>query len=444
MIRNSVEAVNDRILGAASQALSDSLSVEDGEIALNLSPAIFGMLEDNERDNVYYSVRDAGVLVTGYSDLPDIAPAGLRDTESRYETVEYNGRPVRIVAEGRRLTGRGQPTIVEIAETLDARQQVERRMLLGLAVLEIALITLMLMMLPWAVGWGMRPLARLRSEVDRRAASDLTPLATDEIPSEIRDLVGAFNGLLDRLKATLLSMRRFTADASHQMRTPLSILRTHISLLRSAQRDGEDTSGTIDEIDEASARLQRLLVQLLALARADSATVARDALEEVDANDLVATMAGDYAVHAVEAGVKLRFEPIPDGDDGAARLVTNVMLATELLGNLLDNAIRYNNRGGHVAVSLAADSAGLTVIIDDDGPGIPAEDRARVFDRFTRLDRNPARSGSGLGLSIAIAIAKAIGVKLGLESPPSGHGLRATAHFPKDPQTDSMMTALPE
>lgn len=434
MIRNSVEAVNDRILGAASQALADSLSVEDGEIALNLSPAIFGMLEDNERDNVYYSVRNAGALVTGYSDLPDIAPDGLRDTETRFETVQYNGRPVRIVAQGRRFIGLGRPTVVEIAETLDARQQVERRMLLGLALLEIALIALTLLMLPWAVRWGMRPLARLRSEVDQRAASDLTPLATDGIPSEIRDLVGAFNGLLERLKATLLGMRRFTADASHQMRTPLSILRTHIALLRRAQRAGEDTAGMIDEIDEASDRLQRLLVQLLALARADSATLAREALEEIAANDLVAGVAAEYAARAIEAGVKMRFEPL--GKEAASNvvLVTNSMLATELLSNLLDNAIRYNNRGGQVVVSLAADGNGVTVTIDDDGPGIPEADRVRVFERFTRLDRNSARSGSGLGLSIAFAIAKAIGARLRLDSTPTGHGLRAAIYFPQDPQ----------
>lgn len=442
MIRNSVEAVNDRILGAASQALADSLSVEDGEIALNLSPAIFGMLEDNERDNVYYSVRNAGGLVTGYSDLPDIAPGGLGDTQTRFETVEYNGRPVRIVAEGRRLTGLGRPTVVEIAETLDARQQVERRMLLGLSILEIALITLTLMMLPWAVRWGMRPLVRLRAEVDQRAAADLTPLATDDIPSEIRDLVGAFNGLLERLKATLLGMRRFTADASHQMRTPLSILRTHISLLRRAQCDGADAARTIDEIDEASARLQRLLVQLLALARADSATVGY-ALETVGANELVATVAADHAAQAVQADVKLRFEPIADKSGAVVMLTTNVMLATELLGNLIDNAIRYNNRDGHVVISLATDDAGVTVTIDDDGPGIPAEDRSRVFERFTRLDSSRERSGSGLGLSIAFAIAKAIGARVTLDSPPSGSGLRALVYFPNSPQTDSVMTAFP-
>ena len=427
IIGGAVETVNDRILGAASRALAESLAVEDGGLTLNLSPAIFGMLEDNARDNVYYSVRYSGRVVTGYLDLPNIAPHGLRDTEVTYGQVDYRGRPVRIVAEGRRLPGIGAPVVVEVAETLGARERIARRLLIGLAVLEAALIGLTLLLLPLAVRWGMRPLIRLRAEMDQRVAADLTPLPLAEVPGELRDLVRAFNGMLARVDATLGGMRRFTADASHQMRTPLSILRTHIALLRQAAPGDADARSSIDDIDHASERLQRLLVQLLALARADNARLAQESLSAIDANALAATVAADHAPDAVRGGVDLRFER----NAAAAVVVTHDGLATELLGNLIDNAIRYNRAGGMVTVAIDVVSEGVVVRVEDNGPGIAPVERDRVLKRFARLDRDATRSGSGLGLPIAATLAEAIGATLSLETPASGRGLLVAVRFPR-------------
>ncbi|MEO5494959.1 MAG: sensor histidine kinase [Sphingomonas sp.] len=425
-IRGAVQAVNDRILGAASRALAESLTVEDGEIALNLSPAIFGMLEDNERDNVYYSVRYSGRAMTGYANLPNIVPSGLRDTEVRFGNATYKGRPVRVVAEGRRLPGISQPVVVEVAETLGARERISRRLLIGLAVLELALIGLSVLLLPLAVRWGMRPLIKLRADMDHRVASDLTPLPTDHVPLELRDLVRAFNGMLARLDATLQGMRRFTADASHQMRTPLSILRTHIALLRKAEPGGAEARSSIDDIDHASDRLQRLLVQLLALARADNAALAQEEVGSIDANEFAAMVAADHAAAAVRDGIELKFERAY----GAPMIATHPMLGAELLSNLIDNAIRYNRPGGSVQVSVEPVDAGVTVAVEDDGPGISPEDRERVFTRFSRLDRDTSRNGSGLGLPIARTLAEAIGARLALETAQSGQGLRASVWFP--------------
>ena len=421
-IRGAVQAVNDRILGAASRAIAESLNVEDGEVALNLSPAIFGMLEDNERDNVYYSVTSSGKVVTGYDDLPNIAPKGLRDTEVVFNSATYKGRGVRIVAEGRRLPGIAQPVVVEVAETLGARERIAQRLLIGLAILEAALIGLSAILLPLAVRWGVRPLIRLGSDMDQRVAADLTPLPTEDVPSELRDLVRAFNGVLQRLDATLEGMRRFTADASHQMRTPLSILRTHIALLRKVAPGSPEAVHSVDDIDQASVRLQRLLVQLLALARADNAAIAPDATETVDVNELVAAVASEHAADAVREGIELHFERAP----GDPRVMTQPGLCAELVGNLIDNAIRYNKPAGSVAVLVEPVAGGVAIVVEDDGPGIPPVDRERVFTRFTRLDRDNQRPGSGLGLPIARALAEAIGATLDLDTARSGQGLRVT------------------
>jgi two-component system sensor histidine kinase TctE len=260
--------------------------------------------------------------------------------------------------------------------------------------------------------------------MDRRSAADITPLALEQVPGELRELVGAFNAMLARLEAAVAGIRRFTADASHQMRTPLTILRTHVALLRKAAPGTDVARESIEDIDKATDRLQHLIVQLLALARADSADQSRVELLTVDANDIAAAAASEHALSAVRAGIDFAVERMP----GAPGVVTNDMFAVELVGNLIDNAIKHNVRGGSVRVAIERGDAQLSVVVEDDGPGIPAEQREAVFARFARGHRDPAR-GSGLGLSIAEALARAIGAKIALEAPSSGKGLRAVVTF---------------
>lgn len=424
VIDQSVQAVNDRILSAASRAIVDSLTVENGAIGLNLSPAIFGMLEDAARDNVYYSVRHRGRIVTGYHDLPDIAPPGLGDTEVAFGDATYLGRPVRLVAEARRLPQIDGPVVVQVAETLDARQRIAHRLLAGLVILEIALIGTTLALLPLAIRWGLRPLHRVRGEMDRRAAADLGPLALDQVPGELRELVGAFNAMLGRLDAAIVGIRRFTADASHQMRTPLTILRTHIALLRRAPPGSAAAADSIEDIDQATDRLQHLIVQLLALARADGTDRAQVELTTTDANDIAADAAAEHALTAVRMGIDFTLKRLP----GAPSVLTNRVLATEMVGNLIDNAIKHNACGGTVLVALSRDDRYLTVSVEDDGPGIPPAERDAMFARFARLHRDPQR-GSGLGLSIAASLAQAIGARIALDTPASGRGLLASVTF---------------
>jgi two-component system sensor histidine kinase TctE len=422
-IAATVESVNDRILSAASRGIADSLAVEGNEITIDLSPAIFGMLENNARDNVYYSVRYRGRFLTGYADLPQIVPDALADTDLTFRNGDYLGHPVRIVAEARRLPQIREPVIVEVAETLDARERTTRRLLIGLALLEATLIGVAAFLLPPVVRWGLRPVARVRDEMDRRAATDLTPLPLTSVPAELRDLVRAFNAMLARLDAGIRGMRRFTADASHQMRTPLSILRAHVAVLRQARPGSAEAASSIDDIDQASNRLSHLLVQLIALARADSAAPRQLALEPIDLNGIAEAVASEHALEAVRAGIDLHFDRAAD----PAMARADSALATELVSNLVDNAIRYNRPGG--TVSVLVDRARATIAIEDDGPGIAPRDRERVFMRFMRLKRDARTDGSGLGLPIARSLAEALGARLTLQTPQSGKGIRVEVAF---------------
>ena len=278
-ITESVEAVNDRILSAASQAIAESLAVEDGEITLDLPPSAFAMLEDAERDNVYYSISYGNTVISGYADLPKVELQAKPEGDVTFAKAEFRGRQIRIVAENRRLPRIDGLVTVQVAETMDARDRVVRQMLLTLALLEGLLIALSAILIPVAVRWGLSPLLRLRSEMDRRIASDFTPLPVAKVPAELRDFIGTFNSLLGRLDAAVQGMRRFTADASHQMRTPLSILRAHVAVLQKAKPGSEEAASSIADIDDATGRLQNLLVQLLALARAESAATVSEVME---------------------------------------------------------------------------------------------------------------------------------------------------------------------
>jgi two-component system sensor histidine kinase TctE len=427
VISTAVQTVNDRILAATSRAIADSLAIEDGEISLDLPPATFGMLEDIERDNVYYNVRYGDHVLTGYSDLPDIVPKGMADLQVEFGDSVYHRKDIRVIAEGRRLPGLSQPVVVEVAETMDARRISERQLLHYLALLELTLVALTVLILPVAVRWGMRPLDRVRADMDRRAASDLHALPEQQVPSEIRPVVRGFNDLLGRFAGLLEDTRRFTADASHQMRTPLSILRAHIALLRGAPAGSKQASDSLNDLDEASERLQHLIVQLLALARADNAARAELQLQEVNLNLLVEEVCADHAPAAVAAGIELEFDPVT----GDAIAMSDPVLAREMIANLVDNAIRYGAGGAAIHVSLADAGAELLVAIEDNGPGIAPELREAVFSRFTRLNPAANRSGSGLGLPIAQSLANAIRARMVLGTPATGTGLRAEIYFPR-------------
>jgi two-component system sensor histidine kinase TctE len=427
VISKSVETVNDRILAATSRAIADSLSIEEGEISLDLPPATFGMLEDTERDNVYYNVRYGDHVLTGYSDLPNIAPKGMADLQVTFGDARFRGKDIRVIAEGRRLAGLNQPVVIEVAETMDARRLTEGQMLRYLAILEAALIALIVIMLPIAVRWGMRPLDKLRRDMDGRIASDLHPLPEQQVPTEIRPVVTGFNDLLGRFGGLLEDMRRFTADASHQMRTPLSILRTHIALLRTAAPGSREADESLDDLDEASERLQHLVVQLLALARADNAARAELQLKRVDLNLLAEEVCADHAPAAVRADIDLHFDAMNE----PAMIMSDPILAREMISNLIDNAIRYSGTGSEIHVKVGKTATGLFVAIEDNGPGIAPEHRDAVFSRFTRLNPHANQSGSGLGLPIAQSLANAIQAQLVLKTPASGTGLRAEIHFPR-------------
>ena len=416
LIADVVRRNNDRVLGGALGAIAETVAVERGEVTLDLPAAAFGMLENSERDNVYYRVAAGDRLVTGYADLPAPRVAELLLDIPRFRYARYREQDVRIAEVRRDLPRIAAPVIVQVAETLDARTALRNRLIAALVIGEALLIAVAMLLIRPALAWSLRPLARLREAVaarDTRATPDLSPLDTGPLPAELRPLADAFDHLLGRLDSATAGMRRFTADASHQMRTPLSVLKIQVAL---AERGDPQA---LSEIADAADRLEHLVAQLLALARAEEAGTSLP-LEPVDVHSLMVAVINRRIAQAIEAGVEVTL----DKPDDNVTISSHRTLLFEMLSNLLDNAIRYNRRGGNVVLTIERDGDRVLLSVGDDGPGLPNADLARAGERFVRLTTSIGQDGSGLGLAIVRSGVQRLGAELRIVN--TRPGLRVT------------------
>ena len=429
LIQRVVETTHDRLLDGSVLAIAERVGVEDGELTVDLPQVALGMLESQSHDSIYYSVTYLGELITGYKDLPLSGFDRLKAGETGHRDGAYRGKSVRIGVQARQVYGRPGLVLVAVAETVQARHAVEREMLIGLAVLEAGLIGLIACLGWYAVDRGLRPLGELKREIDARGVHggpNLSPLDLSRVPQEALAPALAVNSLLQRLDLAIELVRRFTADASHQMRTPLAILRTHLDLVRRLGSETPAGQSALDEVDGAINRLERLLRQLVTLARADEQNIAQPVAENVDLNEIAFNVLSERAPQAFARDIDVQF----DRFDGRAMIPGNSVLIGELLANLIDNAIRYNRPGGMVLVRTIVDATIARVEVEDTGPGIPEAHLARVFERFYRIPMTNGPEGSGLGLAIVKALSDRLGAEIVLLPAPGGRGLRVSASFP--------------
>lgn len=421
LISDVVRRTNDRVLGGALGAIAETVQVERGEVTLDLPPAAFGMLENSERDNVYYRIAVGAELLTGYADLPAPDPATMTVDQPRFRFARYRDQGIRIAEVKRMLPRIAQPVVIQVAETLDNRKTLAGQLTIALLLGEVALVGVAVLLLRPALGWSLRPLARLRRTVEARdgnVRADFSPLDAGPLPNELQPLAIAFDHMLAQLDTATGGMRRFTADASHQMRTPLSVLRVQVELAR------RGSSAALDEIADAVQRLERLVTQLLALARAEEGGVSPP-LEAVDLKEVSTAVIGRLINQAIAAEVELNL----DAADGETyRVQAHRTLVFEIISNLIDNGIRYNRRGGAVTVTLSRDSDHVRLTVSDDGPGIAPEYQDKVFERFFRATGPQGADGTGLGLAIVQSAASRMGAAVTIQD--QAPGLAVIVHFP--------------
>lgn len=269
-----------------------------------------------------------------------------------------------------------------------------------------------------------RPMKILTGAIARLSRREFDePVPSTNSPDELGSMAQALESLrASALEAERLqqAMSRFTADASHQMRTPLTILRTHISVLGNLIAKNNEAYASFKDIQDAADRLQRLLIQLLKLARADGGRAVDGDPVVTDLRTLLQQIATEHAPQALEASIDLHFEAPPR----VFPTFGNPIMINEIVANLIDNAIRYNDAGGSVIVRLFDDAGRHVIEVEDDGRGIPETEREKVFTRFYRLNRDQSRIGSGLGLAIVQSLAETLNADIRMDAGAGGRGLR--------------------
>lgn len=425
---NYANIAYDRALFDSVETIEEQIKIRDGKATLNMPAAAWEVLGFDQQDEVFFDVRRGdGAILAGEYNIPDPPPQMYVLGKAIYDNGKLHGKPVRIaslyVNPGGQGTGKAGQVLVQVAETLNKRHAMADEVLWAVIVPELILVLLAAGSVWVGVSRSLRPLELLRDAVSNRSHRDLSPIRERRTPREVQPLVAAVNELMQRLNTVLNVQRHFIADAAHQLRTPLAGLTTQTELaLR--QTDPMALRHVLGQIHAGIERTNHLVQQLLSLARAEAGPDLTMKFEPLDLNALARRETAEWVPQAVQKGIDLGY----DGPERPVEIVGQALLLREMLVNILDNAIRYSPEGGKITVHLVAGENHPRLVVEDNGPGIPASERDRVFERFHRLTANGG-SGSGLGLAIVREIARAHGARVWLEDAGAGGGLRVNIEF---------------
>lgn len=393
--------------------------------ARGCTPAALEIFASPYRDQVFYSVNvDDRQLLAGTPEFPP-RPAQAADTPDHYDTALY-GQNVRAVGLVRLMYDNGatRHVRVTVGKTVRSRDAMAEQLWRPQLVRQIEMIALAVALVCIGLTFELRPLMKVKDEVADRDPMQLEPIRVDRLHTELRPIVEAINQCIARLGVQVAAQRRFIADAAHQLRTPLTLLGTQLQFAR--QQGGVNPA--LDEALAAMHRSNRSMVgltnKLLLLAQAEAADNRQVIVETVDLVPLAMEVVEDFALLAQGRQIDLGAELCD-----IAPVAGHRGLLQALIANLAENAIRYTGSGGHVTVAVTADAHRVTVSVIDDGPGIPAESRSRIFEPFFRASTDT--EGTGLGLAIVREIADAHKGDIVLQAGEGGKGVHIAVSFPR-------------
>jgi two-component system, OmpR family, sensor histidine kinase TctE len=417
----------DQALASAALAAAASMRSDDGKLQVSAAQrAAVARGPDAEGSTLYSITGPAGELIAGAPQLPTAPPPtgahkdGTRSDSVTFRDADYQGLKLRLAS--LRSRSDAGPVTITVAETLQRRASTQRVMLLGKLLVDFAELDVTLLLIWIGVFFGLRPLARLRERVEEQSASTLQRFDVAEAPGELRPLILALNHLLELRHDAALSQRRFVADAAHQMRTPVTGLLAQLELLLQAPA-AVAVQSELTTINRGVQQLAHTANQLLALARAEPVSAVGESFKPVALRPLVEHLVERNIDRAVAAGLDL------GADAQAAQVTGDAWLLEDLLGNLVDNALKYTPAGGRVTVRCGVEQGHPFLEVEDDGPGIAESERLRVRERFYRLPGSPG-TGCGLGLAIVDEISRAHNAAFSIGVPAVGRGTRMRIRFP--------------
>jgi two-component system, OmpR family, sensor histidine kinase TctE len=424
----TAQSVSDRVLVGSALAIAERVTVDEtGVLEVDIPYSSLEMLASTAQDKVFYRVDGpVGSFLTGYLDLAVVPapPNGVAFADGQYGQVSIRSATLR-----REASTGARPIAfsVTVAESTRARSALARAILLRSA-LRLAVLILGVAGIVWiAVTVALRPLDRLGAAIAERSPDDLRPV-TANTPQEVEVLVAAINSFMARLAGALEALRNFTGNASHQLRTPLAVVRTQLALIdRSA--GPEQTGPASEKARDALERAERVLAQLLVLARVDAASGAA-VLTSVNIVAKAKEVTAEMVPAALEREIDLGYEGLAEANAKAEPI-----LLAELLKNLLTNAITYAGRGAVVTVRVQHSEGRVILEVEDNGPGLSPQRMARAGRGLTRplpaLGKDN-ETGMGLGLAITTEIASLFGAEVNLTPGRQGVGLLAKVRFPPE------------
>lgn len=398
------------LLGTASHELHEQIERGDDQVAV---------LHEYEQKLAFQVWNNNNLLLRSTA-----APVkALTDAKSGYSEIKVNNEAWRALV---RWDAQHE-FMIQVAEPMSGREHLARHITLKMLLPTFIVLPVLALLIWLGVGAGLRPLQKLKQEVKQRAANRLEPVAMAGVPEEVAPLTQALNELFARLQQAFESERRFTADAAHELRTPLAALKIQAQVaLRST--DEAERHRALENVLRGTDRAARLVEQLLTLARVDPETAVAG-YRQVDLRTLATNVMVDIEPLAHAKQIEMVFEEKQGSNDASSVRGDEVQLGL-LLRNLIDNAIRYTPVGGRVSVGINT-MDGVALEVRDSGPGIPEAERDQVQQRFYRI-AGTGEEGSGLGLSIVRRIAELHGARLTLSDNNSSGGLLAKVYWLKD------------
>jgi len=392
----------DHVLAEHVTKIVHDLQITPEGVHVNLPPSAAPPSINDEVDRQYFQLAVAGgEVLAGYEDIPGLRGGDEYGTDTvLFRNGDMMGEPVRIAYRLLPSPSDARPLLVQAAETRKQRKELSSSIISGVLLPQFAIIPLAVVLVWMGLSRGLRPLGRLRERIRNRPADDLSPINLRTVPEELQPIVVAFNDMMLHLQENLDAQQRFISAAAHQLKTPLTGLKTQIELaLR--ENDAALVRDYLLRISDGVDRAAHLTYQLLQLARAEASHEnPTQKKERLDIGELAREVTMQCVPRALARNIDIGFEEagVPMNISGTP------LLLREMIDNLIDNAIKYTPSGGAVTVRLRV-GAGWLLEVEDNGIGIAVDDRERVFERFYRVLGTQA-DGSGLGLAIVREIAE--------------------------------------
>jgi two-component system sensor histidine kinase QseC len=411
--RREIDELLDAHLAQAASLLVAQAGHELEEIETEHAPELH-----RYGQRVAFQIWERGrVLRLHSADAPNTLLSGSLDG---FSAVERDGRPWRVFSswtQGRRF-------LIQVGEERAARDRVAAAIGMNLTMPMLLALPLLGLLIWLAIRWGMRPLAALGAQIAQRDPHNLAPLEVAAPSAELAPLIASLNRLLERVRGSIEGERRFTADAAHELRTPIAAVRAQAEVARAATAADERRTA-LDKILAGCDRAARAVEQLLTLARLDPESRGGDH-EPCDLREVARAVLAEMAPTAL--GNRIEVE-LAEGPSVGVR--GNPGLLTILIHNLVDNAARHSPPGGVVRVEATRTGPIARLVVSDQGPGIAPADRPKLGQRFLRLPRARGE-GSGLGLSIVKRIAELHEARVDFTDAPGERGLSVVVELAAD------------